>query len=129
MSPASGAPSGHVIVCGLGRVGYRLAMMLLRLGERVVVINETARADWLRAVTDAGAEVISGDARSAATLAAAGLPTAKAIIAATNHDVVNIETALDARQERPDLPIVVRLFDRDLADMLEDRLGVRRALG
>jgi Trk K+ transport system NAD-binding subunit len=132
VSPPSGAPTsaaGHVIVCGLGRVGYRLSMLLLRLGEKVVVINETARADWLRAVQEAGAEVISGDARSAATLAAAGLATAKAIIAATNHDVVNIETALDARQVRPDLPIVVRLFDRDLAGMLEERLGVRRALG
>ena len=51
------------------------------------------------------------------------------MIAATNHDVVNIETALDARQQRPDLPIVVRLFDRDLGGMLEDRLGVRRAVG
>src|SRR5512136_2075114 len=104
-------------------------MLLRRLGEQVVVINETAREDWLRTVRAAGAQVIGGDARSAATLAAAGLATAKAVIAATNHDVVNIETVLDARQQRPDLPIVVRLFDRDLGGMLEERLGVRRALG
>ncbi|MBI5477996.1 MAG: NAD-binding protein [Deltaproteobacteria bacterium] len=131
MSAASGAPtfSGHIIVCGLGRVGYRLTLLLLRLGEKVVVINQAAREDWLRAARAAGAEIITGDARSAATLALAGLAHARAVIAATNHDVVNIETALDARQQRPDLPIVVRLFDRDLGGMLEERLGVRRALG
>ncbi|HEY3358747.1 MAG TPA: NAD-binding protein [Polyangia bacterium] len=128
-SPPTAPPSGHVIVCGLGRVGYRLVTLLCRLGERVVVVSESAREDWLRLARDAGATVITGDARSAAVLEAAGIRTAAAVIAATNHDAVNIETALDARQLRDDLPVVIRLFDRDLAAMLEERLGVRRALG
>ena len=78
MGTSNGATArdGHVIVCGLGRIGFRLAMLLRRLGEKVVVISEAAREDWLRAARAAGAEVIAGDARSETTLAAAGLATA-----------------------------------------------------
>jgi Trk K+ transport system NAD-binding subunit len=126
---ASPAPAGHVVVGGLGRVGYRLVQLLCRLGERVVVISESARDDWLRLAREAGAAVITGDARSSGVLEAAGVTRAAAVIAATDRDAVNLEIALDARQGRADLPVVIRLFDRDPAVMLEERLGVRRALG
>jgi glutamate dehydrogenase/leucine dehydrogenase len=32
-----------VLVCGLGQVGYRAALLLLRLGETAVVVTEEAR--------------------------------------------------------------------------------------
>jgi Trk K+ transport system NAD-binding subunit len=129
MSEPTAPLAGHVIVSGLGRIGYRITDLLCRLDERVVVISAAAREDWERHARASGATVLAGDARSATTLEQAGLRTARAIVAATDKDIVNIETALDAREVRGDLALVMRLFDRDLGEMLEQRLGVRRAVG
>ncbi len=116
-------------MCGLGRIGFRAFELLHALREQVAVVTAAAREDWLVLARDACVTTIMGDVRSSANLEAAGMGTAKAIIAATDEDAVNIEIALDARNMRRDLPIVVRLFDRDLGDLIEQRVGVRRALG
>ncbi len=119
---------GHVIVCGLGHVGYRIARLLLHLGEQVAVVTLDARGEWRSAIEGAGACVFVGDARNRKLLEAAGLGSAKSLIAATHRDAVNIEVALDARRLRPGLPVVARLFDQALARELEPTLGLRRAL-
>lgn len=118
----------HVIVCGLGHIGYRGATLLARLGATVSVVCRPSREDWIRAVEAAGGTVIVGDARDPALLAKAGLATCDAIIAATDSDVVNLEIALDARRAREDVAIVVRMFDATLAEEVEHSLAVRRAL-
>jgi Trk K+ transport system NAD-binding subunit len=117
-----------VLVCGMGHVGFRVVELLARLGERIVVVTAETRAEWKRAAEAAGAEIVVGDARDAALLAAAGLPHAKALLAVTDRDPVNLEIALDARRARPDLPIVARLWDLTLAQQLETSGTVRRAL-
>ena len=45
----------------------------------------------------------------------AGLEDARAIIACTDVDLTNVEIALDAREIRPDIRVVLRLFDQRLA--------------
>jgi Trk K+ transport system NAD-binding subunit len=117
------------VVCGLGQVGYRTCDLLLRLGENVVVVAQDAREERRRAVLDRGARLIVADARDEARLVEAGLRDAKALLALTNHDLVNVEIALDAKRLRPDLPVVVRLFDQQLARHLERSFDLRRALG
>lgn len=119
--------SGHVIVCGLGQVGHRVVTLLVQLGERVTVVAEGSREDWLRTARQQGVEVVLGDARDPGILAQAGLDEAAALIAATDRDAINIDLALEAKQQRPDLPIVIRLFDQQLADQIESVLGVRSA--
>ena len=42
-----------VIVCGLGEVGHHIVELLVRLGERVVVITDQAREERLQAATAA----------------------------------------------------------------------------
>jgi Trk K+ transport system NAD-binding subunit len=123
------ARTGHYIVCGLGVIGYRVVELLHQLGETVVVITEGAREEWKENAKAAGIEIIFGDAREASLMAQAGLGKARSLIAATDKDLVNIEIALDAKRERPDLPVVVRLFDQNLARHLESSFDVRRALG
>lgn len=123
------AVEGHYIVVGMGRVGYRIVDLLLRLGERVTVVTEDSREEWLRSVCARGVTPIRGDARSENRLIEAGIHSAKAIIAATDQDLVNIEVALDAKQLRPDVPVVMRLFDPSLARELEAGFSIRRALG
>lgn len=120
--------SGHFIVCGFGDVGFRVAELLHRLGEEVVAVTQDAREERLRMAKDAGVRVLRGDARSEHLLHEAGLATARVLVAATDQDLVNIEIALDARRSRPDLPLVVRLFDPSLAHQLETSFDLRRAL-
>jgi Trk K+ transport system NAD-binding subunit len=118
---------GHVIVCGLGRVGRRVVHLLRRLGEEVTVISMPTRDDWRRDAEEAGARIILGDARDERLVAEAGLADAAALVSVTDRDIANIEITLDAKRARPDLPVVTRLFDQTLARELESALDVRRA--
>jgi Trk K+ transport system NAD-binding subunit len=121
--------AGHSIVCGMGDVGYRIAELLQRLGEPVVVITEQVLDDRKLTAEAFGVRVIQGDARSDRLLREAGVESAKTLIAATDKDLVNIEVALDGRRMQPGLPVVVRLFDQMLTRQLETSLEIRRALG
>lgn len=121
-----GAP-GHVVVCGFGHLGQSVVQLLSRLGERVVVISDqTRRATGVR-LDDPNVRFIRGDARDASVLEKADLTGARAVIAATDHDLTNVEIALDVRRANADTPVVVRLFDQNLARMLEQSFDVRRA--
>ena len=51
--------------------------------------------------------------------AAPGYATARALIVLTTDDVANLETALVGQGLRPDLRVVVRLFDGEMADRVE----------
>ena len=121
--------SGHIIVCGMGDIGYRVAELLHRLGERVAVVTLAVLDERRQAAEAAGIRVLLGDARNERLLLEAGLAGARALIAATDQDLVNIEVVLDAHRLRPGLPVVVRLFDQDLARQLETTFDLRRALG
>src|SRR6185295_1161751 len=113
----------------MGDVGYRVVELLHRLGETVVVVTQQALEERRLAAETRGIRVLLGDARNERLLLEAGLSSARAVIAATDQDLVNIEISLDARRCRPDVAIVLRLFDPELARQLEQVLDVRRALG
>lgn len=121
--------TGHCIVIGMGDVGYRVAELLHRLGEKVVVLTLQVREERRRTAEASGIRIVLGDARVDQKLQEAGLESAKLLIAATDQDLVNIEVALDARRIRPEMPVVIRLFDQGLARQLEGTFEVQRALG
>ncbi len=119
---------GHVIVCGLGQVGYRVSMLLLQLGESVTVVAEVARSEFEREIRELGASVIIGDARDSLVLLEARIDIAKALISVTDSDLTNIEITLDAQTLNPAVRVVARLFDQTLAKRLERSVGIHRAL-
>src|SRR5712691_490380 len=120
--------TGHFIVCGMGHVGYRIVDLLGRLGETVTVITQSARAEWIDAAQARGVPVRIGDAQDERLLVDAGIHEAQAVLAVTDQDLVNIEIALDAKRLHPDIPVVVRLFEQNLARQLESTFDIRRAL-
>jgi Trk K+ transport system NAD-binding subunit len=122
--PPKPSREGPVVLCGLGRVGQGILALLQRMGERVAVVTLPAEAGAPVASND-DVRIIVGDARDEGILAQAGLDQAKALIAATDRDLDNVMIALHARQVAPDLPVVVRLFDENLADHLRNSLGLR----
>jgi Trk K+ transport system NAD-binding subunit len=119
--------SGHLIVCGLGHVGWRVVRLLVRLGEPVVVITRETTDEW-RLEDEPEFPMIIGDARQDALLRQAGIGTAKGIIIVTDDDLANVSIALDARRLNPGISIVARLADQEMAGHLETSAGIDRAL-
>jgi Trk K+ transport system NAD-binding subunit len=115
---------GHVIVVGGGDVGTRVTGGLHDLGFDVAVIDQNDSARGVAFARNLGQPAVIGDAPSERVLKRAGVESAIALVLATSSDIVNLETALQARAMRgDDLRIVLRLFDDDLAQRVSETLG------
>jgi Trk K+ transport system NAD-binding subunit len=116
--------TNHVIVCGLGHVGYRVVHHLLRNQLDCVAI-ETIENSFVQEIRDLGVPVIISDATKEEVLQKANIAQARAIIIATNNDLANLEIALDARNLRPDIRIVMRMFDEKLARKISKGFNIQ----
>jgi len=114
---------GHVIVVGLGNVGSAVIGQLHDLGFDVVCVDSRPDAPGLPLARELGLPLVIGDAAREETLRAADLDTCLALVSVTSQDIVNLETALNARALREDLRIVIRLADDDLAERLQKTTG------
>jgi voltage-gated potassium channel len=98
--------TGHLILCGYGRVGATVARELEHVGERFVIIDinpaslESARAD--------GHLVVGGDATVDAVLLEAGVERARGLITTIDSDANNVYVTLSARSLNPALFVVAR---------------------
>ncbi len=106
--------SSHVVVCGLGSLGLRIAEALRREGQAVVAVDSAPRERFAGAARAAGIPLIEGDAALERVLYYANLPQARALVVATSHDHLNLEIALVARSLAARLPVVLRFFDPEL---------------
>lgn len=116
----SEALRGHVVVCGAGRVGYRVTLQLLELKKPVLVIESREDAHFVSTLRDMQVPVLIDDIRNPLALKRVNLLHAEAIICATNDDLANLNVALDARKANPNLRIVLRLFDDDLVERVKE---------
>ena len=120
--------SGHIVVCGLGNVGFRVVEELLKCQERVVVLERSRDNPFIGTCRRLGAAVIIGDSVVPEVLRQARVGTSRAVVAATSDDLVNLEVALLARELNPKQRVVVRLADDALAETLREVVDVRLAL-
>jgi Trk K+ transport system NAD-binding subunit len=121
-----GAPrpqGGHVIVVGLGNVGTSVTRQLHDLGFDVACIDNNPNALGTPMARELGLPLVIGDAFLEETLRAAGLDTCIALVSVTSQDIVNLETALNARALREDVRIVLRMTDDDLAGRLQKTIS------
>ena len=109
----------HVVVVGLGNVGTRVIQQLRDLGVRVVAVDRTDEARGAQLARELGVPLIIGDASRAETLREASIETARSLVVLSTDDVINLEAALHARASRPDLRVVLRLFDGDFAQRIQ----------
>jgi Trk K+ transport system NAD-binding subunit len=115
--------SGHVIVAGLGNMGTRIFGQLHDLGVDVVCVDKNEHAAGVRLARRLGLRVVIGETHREETLRAAGISTSQALVSVTDSDIVNLETALHARALAPDLRLVLRLSDDDLAERVQKTVG------
>jgi Trk K+ transport system NAD-binding subunit len=114
---------GHIIVVGLGNVGTRVVGELHDLGYDVACIDRDPEARGVALARRLSLPMVIGEAYLEEKLRAAGLETAAALVSVTSNDMVNLETALQARAMREDLRLVLRLGDDDLAQRVQKTLG------
>jgi Trk K+ transport system NAD-binding subunit len=119
---------GHVVVAGLGNVGFRVVEELIRRGERVVAIERRGDNAFIATARRLGAAVIVGDTTVIEVLRQAHAASAKSIVAATQNELTNLEVGLLVRQLHPKKRVVLRLIDSQLAQLLRNAAQIRLAV-
>lgn len=107
--------SGHVVLLGVGKIGTRVLARLRELHIPVVCVEADPEARGLALARRLRVPVVLGDVTQEGVLEAAKIHRAHALLALTSADTTNLEAALYARTVRPDLRVVLRLYDDDFA--------------
>nr|WP_174530792.1 NAD-binding protein [Micromonospora maritima] len=116
--------SGHVVVVGLGNIGTRVMAQLHDFGVEVVAIDRSAEARGAALAHRLGVPLIVGDAGREETLRSASVDTCQALVVVSTDDGTNLRAALIARSLDPDLRVVLRLFDGDFAERIQQAFGI-----
>jgi Trk K+ transport system NAD-binding subunit len=114
----------HIVLVGLGTVGTRVMRQLTDLGLEVVAIDRRSDAYGTKIAEWLGVPVIVGDAGREEALRMASIDTCKALVVLSTDDVTNLKAALQARSARPDLRVVLRLFDSDFAGRVQNAFNI-----
>lgn len=116
--------SGHLIVCGLGRMGKIVCDELERQKRKFVVIDKfPPPADW----PYAHGLRLQGDATEDEVLRKAGIDRAKALIAVVGSDADNLYITLSARLLSPGLLIVARAEEEEAEAKLR-KVGANKVI-
>lgn len=107
--------SGHVVLLGVGKIGTRVLARLRELRIPVVCVEADPDARGLALARRLRVPVVLGDVTQEGVLEAAKIHRAHALLALTSADTLNLEAVLSARTLRPDLRVVLRLYDDDFA--------------
>ncbi|WP_210585461.1 NAD-binding protein [Streptomyces sp. GESEQ-35] len=106
---------GHVVLLGLGKIGTRVLTRLHELRIPVVCVEADPEARGVATARRLRVPVILGDVTQEGVLESAKIHRSSALLAVTSADTTNLEAVLYARSVRPDLRVVLRLYDDDFA--------------
>ncbi|MGB3653582.1 MAG: NAD-binding protein [Rivularia sp. (in: cyanobacteria)] len=103
----------RIIVCSLGRTGYKIFRLLRQQGALVVGIHHQAISG------ERAGDVIVGDLHAASTLKAAGIQQANTLVIAGGDDALNLWIVMQARVLNPRIRIINRFFNTSLGERLD----------
>jgi hypothetical protein len=118
----------HIILCGLGRLGYFIAEELEQKGEKVLIIEMDENSPNAAYFRSRGMNVYIGNARTPRVLQDAGVTYARALISVVNNDYANIEIGLNARSFQPGIRLILRIFDESMAKTIKEKLNIHLTL-
>jgi len=98
--------SGHVIICGFGRIGQMLAKELQAAKSAFVIVERSE--DRLLVARGADYLCVQGDATDEDCLIAAGVAKARALATVLPDDAANVFITLSARSLNRDVTIIAR---------------------
>ena len=88
----------HVVVCGMGRKGNRVARELLSLGRQVVIIENGLKQENAENIRQLGAIILDGDATNKDVLTRVRILHARNLVCLLSGDSENLQTAYQAYQ-------------------------------
>jgi voltage-gated potassium channel Kch len=103
----------RIIVCGLGRTGYKIFQLLKQQGAAVIGISDRPIA------CEYNQQIIIGELRSAQTLINAGLKTAHTLVLVNDDDAINLAILTQSRLINPRIRIINRIFNETLGERLD----------
>jgi Trk K+ transport system NAD-binding subunit len=115
--------SNHIVLVGLGHLGFRVVLNLHEMDQELVVIERTPDHDLKSAVQELEIPVIEGDGRQESVLESAGVVHARAILLCTQNDSLNLQMAVKARGMNDQIRVITRIFDDDFAQALQKQFG------
>jgi voltage-gated potassium channel len=115
--------TNHIVLVGLGHLGFHVVTQLRMLDEDVVVIELNSKADLRLAIEHLDVPIIEDDATREVVLRAAGIERARTVMLCTQNDSLNLEIALKSRAINPKIEVVVRIFDAEFASSLQKQFG------
>lgn len=114
----------HIVLIGLGHVGFRVLGELLARGRQVIAVESKEGGQFVEEARARGVPLVIGDARRESLLRDLGIDHAACVIACTNDDLANLEIAIDCRQINPNIRLVMRFFDQTMAHKLGKAFAV-----
>ena len=103
----------RIIVCGLGRTGYKIFSLLRQQGAAVIGISDRPIP------SERHQDIVIGELRSPATLVGAGIRNAHTLVLASSDDALNLAVLTQARLLNPRIRIINRLFNQTLGERLD----------
>lgn len=113
----------HVVLIGLGHLGFRVMRALHELGQDVVVLTLDPKANLIDTARRMGIPVIEDDAQREEALEGAGTSRARTIVICTQNDVLNLQVAFKARRINPNIRVVIRIFEDQFANEVMEQFG------
>ena len=108
--------TGHVLICGYGRVGRQLSRILAEQGFESVALDidpGCVKYGW-----ESGERVYYGDATRPGILQAAGIDTARAVVVTFDHPESSFKAAHETRALNESVPLIVRAMDDSALEQL-----------
>jgi voltage-gated potassium channel len=119
--------SNHIVIVGLGHLGFRIARELHDLGESFVIVEADPEAELVTQAQAWNVPIIRGDALKSETLRKARADRAHTLVIATSDDTMNLQIAIHARAVNPQVRTIVRLFDDEFAREVRQAFGITAA--
>ena len=117
--------TNHVIICGFGRVGRRVADELTQEGVPFIVVDTDP--DRIRSAEEHGYICMVGNAANENVLKQAGINSARALVATVSSDAENVFIVLTARNLSSKIQILARANYEDSEPKLI-RAGANRTI-
>ncbi len=111
----------HIVVCGVGKVGYRIINELRKMDVMVIGIEKNYNKQFVEELLLQKIPIILGNVRNKSILEKANVAKARTVICATDDDLTNIDCAFTARNLNPDVKLVLRIFDDNLAEKISEQ--------
>ncbi len=127
MRRRAGRMSGHIVIAGLGNLGYRAARSLDELGLEVAIVSRAPDERFAGALP-ARIPVLAGDVALPGALDQVSVASAVALIACTNDELANVQASLYAKRQNPQITTVARVFDDALAEQITHAFAIDHAL-